>query len=249
MHLDVALLPAAVRTDDGAVLVVIDQIRASTTLTVLLDVGCREVHLAGNVTAARRLARETGSLLAGEWRARKPAGYDFDNSPSELVRADLRGRSVVLSTTNGTAVLHRVREARHVLVGCLRNARAVARAAVAIAAREGVGVRIVCAGRHGWFVLEDAVTAGEIAKGILAEAAERGLEVTTMDAVTAAIRLRDAEPDTYTAMHDSDGGRTLRAIDQAEDIGFCAEVDASATVPVVIAGPPMRVERLEPDPS
>ena len=245
MHLDVALVPAVVRTDDGAVLIVIDQIRASTTLTTLLDVGCTDVFLASNVTAARRLARETGSLLAGEWRARKPAGYDFDNSPSQLIRADLRGRSIVLSTTNGTTVLHRVREARHILIGCLRNARACARDAVAVAAREGVGIRIVCAGRHGRFVLEDAVAAGEIARGVLAEAAERGIEIEVMDAVTAAIRLRESHADVSVAMRDSDGERTLREIGQAEDIAFCAELDTSRTVPVVIAGPPMRVERLE----
>ena len=245
MHLDVSLAPALVRTDDGAVLIVIDQIRASTTLTILLDVGCRTSCLAGNVTAARRLAREADALLAGEWRARKPAGFDFDNSPSEIARADVRGRPVVLSTTNGTAVLHRVRGARHVLVGCLRNAGACAAAALALAEREGVGIRIVCAGRHGRFVLEDAVAAGEIAKRIVTGEAERGRAAVLTDAVVASIRLRDAEPDPVAAMTDSDGGRTLHEIDQAEDIAYVAAVDATTTVPVLVAGPPMRVVRWE----
>jgi 2-phosphosulfolactate phosphatase len=245
VHLDVSLAPALARIDDDAVLIVIDQIRASTTLTTLLDAGCPDVLLAGNVTAARRLAREVDALLAGEWRARKPAGFDFDNSPSEIARADVRGRPVVLSTTNGTAVLHRVRGARHVLVGCLRNAGACARAALAVAEREGVGIRIVCAGRHGRFVLEDAVAAGEIAKRILAGAAERGLAVDLTDSVVASIRLRDAEPDPVVAMTESDGGRTLRAIDHADDIAYVAAVDATTTVPALVAGPPMRVVRWE----
>jgi 2-phosphosulfolactate phosphatase len=245
VHLDVSLAPALARIDDDAVLIVIDQIRASTTLTTLLDAGCPDVLLAGNVTAARRLAREVDALLAGEWRARKPAGFDFDNSPSEIARADVRGRPVVLSTTNGTAVLRRVRGARHVLVGCLRNAGACAAAALALAEREGVGIRIVCAGRHGRFVLEDAVAGGEIAKRILAGAAERGLAVDLTDSVVASIRLRDTEPDPFVAMTESDGGRTLHAIGQAEDVAYVAAVDATATVPALVAGPPMRVVRWE----
>lgn len=245
MQLDVALVPAAARTDDGAVLIVIDQIRASATIVTLLDIGCPDVFLAGNSASARRVARATGSLLAGEWRARKPADFDFDNSPSEIACADLRGRSVVLSTTNGTAILHRVRDAAHLLIGCLRNARACARAAVEIAEREDLGIRIVCAGRHGRFVLEDAVAAGEIARGVLAEAAARGIDVDVLDPAVAALRLREAEGDMVVAMTECDGGRTLREIEQEDDIAYCAAVDATATVPVVLAGPPMRVERLD----
>ncbi len=245
MRLDVALIPAALpRDDDGSVLVVIDQIRASTTITTLLDLGIGELYLAGNVASARRIAREHDALLAGEWRARKPKGFDFDNSPSEIVRADLSGRRIVLSTTNGTAVLHRVRTARHVLIGSLRNARACAHAATAIAEREGVGVRIVCAGRHGRFVLEDAYAGGAILGGILAEAEGRGLEVEMTDAAVLSLRIRAEQPDTIAAMTDCDGGRTLHEIGQPEDIGFCAETDASTTVPRLVAGPPMRIERI-----
>lgn len=244
MHIDVALVPREARTDNGAVLIVIDQIRASTTITTLLDLGCRDLLLAGNVTAARRLAHVNHSLLAGEWRARKPAGFDFDNSPSELSRADLRGRSLVLSTTNGTAVLHRVRDATHVLIGCLRNASARAGAATTLAHRDGVGIRIVCAGRHGRFALEDAIAAGTIATAIVEAIHAAGDTPLLTDAATAAVRLREGSPDLRLAMRDSDGGRTLREIGQEEDIAFCAELDASTTVPVVRAGPPMRILRL-----
>jgi 2-phosphosulfolactate phosphatase len=245
MHLDVSLVPAALPRDDGSVLVVIDQIRASTTITVLLDLGVRDLYLAGNVATARRIAREHDALLAGEWRARKPRGFDFDNSPSEMVRADLAGRRIVLSTTNGTAVLHRVRSARHVLIGSLRNARACAHAAAAIAMREGVGVRIVCAGRHGRFVLEDAYAAGAILSGIVEEATARAITVDLSDPAVLSLRIRAEQPDAVAAMTDCDGGRTLREIGQPEDIAFCAETDASVTVPALVAGPPMRIERLD----
>jgi 2-phosphosulfolactate phosphatase len=243
MKIDVALVPQTARVAPGRVLIVIDQIRASTTITTVLDLGCTDLFLAGDVRAARRLGRLTGSLIAGERLARKPPGFDFDNSPSELARAGLGGRSLVLSTTNGTAVLRRFRAADAVLVGCLRNARAVAAAAVGLARASGPdgSVQVVCAGRLGRFVIEDAVAAGVIVGRIAEVLGDDGEPAVLTDAAVAAVRLRASFPDLLAAMAQSDGGATLREIGQPDDIAFCAEEDASSTVPRLVAGEPMRI--------
>jgi len=246
MKIDVALVPQTARVAPGRVLLVIDQIRASTTITTVLDLGCTDLFLAGDVRAARRLGRLTGSLIAGERLARKPPGFDFDNSPSELARAGLGGRSLVLSTTNGTAVLRRFRAADAVLVGCLRNARAVAAAAVGLARASGPdgSVQVVCAGRLGRFVIEDAVAAGVIVGRIAEVLGDDGEPAVLTDAAVAAVRLRASFPDLLAAMAQSDGGATLREIGQPDDIAFCAEEDASSTVPRLVAGEPMRIVAL-----
>ena len=246
MKIDVALVPQTARVAPGRVLIVIDQIRASTTMTTVLDLGCTDLFLAGDVRAARRLGRLTGSLIAGERLARKPPGFDFDNSPSELARAGLGGRSLVLSTTNGTAVLRRFRAADAVLVGCLRNARAVAAAAVGLARASGPdgSVQVVCAGRLGRFVIEDAVAAGVIVGRIAEVLGDDGEPAVLTDAAVAAVRLRASFPDLLAAMAQSDGGATLREIGQPDDIAFCAEEDASSTVPRLVAGEPMRIVAL-----
>lgn len=243
MQIDVALVPQAARVAPGRVLIVIDQIRASTTITTVLDLGCADLFLAGDVRAARRLGRLTGSLIAGERLARKPPGFDFDNSPSELSRAALGGRSLVLSTTNGTAVLRRFRGADAVLVGCLRNARAVAAAAVGLARASGPdgSVQMVCAGRLGRFVIEDAVAAGVIVGRIVDVLGSDGESAALTDAAAAAVRLRASFPDLLAAMAQSDGGATLREIGQPDDIAFCAQEDASRTVPRLVAGEPLRI--------
>ena len=230
----------------GRILIVIDQIRASTTITTALDLGCGDLLLAGDVRTARRLARQTDSLLAGERHARKPPGFDFDNSPSELSGAEIRGRGLVLCTTNGTAVLRRLRTGDHVLVGCLRNARAVAAAAVGIArdAHPRGTIQVVCAGRLARFVLEDAVAAGVIVGRIAESLGDLGERAELTDAATAAVRLRASYPDLLTAMEDSSGGATLREIQQVADIAFCAEEDVSGTVPLLVAGERMRIVRL-----
>jgi len=246
-RLDVALVPREARLSGGCVLIVIDQIRASTTLTTALDLGISDLLLAGDVRSARRDAHRTGSLLAGEVQAVKPPDFDFDNSPTELARADIRGRSLLLCTTNGTAVLRLVRHVEHVLVGCLRNAVAVAAAAVRLASAEGdMGdIQVVCAGRNGRFVLEDAVAAGVVIERIVERVRAMGGEPVLTDAARAAILLRNSYPDLLTAMQESSGGATLRRIGRPEDIDFCAEESVSETVPVFRDGSPMRVVRLE----
>ena len=245
MDIDVALVPQAARPDDPAAFIVIDEIRASTTITTLLDIGCSDIYIEGALAAARRLGRETGSILVGERHLRLPAGFDFNNSPTMLSRAGVQGRSVVLSTTNGTAILKMLRRSEHVLVGCLRNARACGEAAVRLAEARGVGICVVCAGRLRRFVLEDAVAAGVIVTRIVEAAGARGIDTNLTDAARVAVRLRDSYPDALTALLDSDGGRVLREIGQEEDTPFCAEVDVTDIVPILRDGSPMRIERLE----
>jgi 2-phosphosulfolactate phosphatase len=247
VDIDVALVPQVARPDDPAVFIVVDEIRASTTITTLLDLGCSDIYIEGALEAARRRGRETGSILVGERHLRRPAGFDFTNSPMMLARAGVHGGSAVLSTANGTAMLRMLRRSRHVLVGCLRNARACGEAAVRLAEAQGVGIRVVCAGRLRRFVQEDAVAAGVIVSRIVEAAAARGIETNLTDAAMVAVRLRDAYPDTLTALLDSDGVRVLREIGQEEDIPFCAEVDMTDTVPILRGGSPMRIERLRLD--
>jgi 2-phosphosulfolactate phosphatase len=244
MDIDVALVPQAARLDDPAIFIVVDEIRASTTMVALLDFGCTDVYVEGNLDVARRLGRETGSIVLGERHLRRPAGFDFANSPTALSRAGISGGGAVLSTTNGTAILKMLRRSEVVLVGCLRNARACGLAAFRLAEARGVGVRVVCAGQRRRFVLEDAIAAGVIVARVVEAAAAGGVGANLSDAARAAIRLGEDYPDTLAALIDSDGGRTLQAIGEAEDIAFCAEVDVTDTVPMLRDGRPMRIERL-----
>jgi 2-phosphosulfolactate phosphatase len=241
--IDVALMPSAAGVVPGRVVIVIDQIRASTTITTALDLGCSELVLAGDVETARRLRLEHGHLLAGEQQAVKPADFDFDNSPSELSRSDIRGRSLVLCSTNGTAVVTRLRTADHLLIGCLRNARAVAGAALRLAGATG-SIQAVCCGTRGAFALDDAVAAGVIVGRIGELAAGIGRQVELTDAARAAVMIRRSFPSLLAAMTDSAGGRTLVRVGARDDIGFCAEVDASETAPVLVPGDLLRIEAL-----
>ena len=132
---DVMLTPAESGSlpggSDGSVAIVIDVVRATTTLSVMFDRGCARVLVAGDIPEARTLAAAAEPLLlAGESGGLRPSGFDFGKSPVELAAAELAGREVVFCTTNGTRALRACAGARAILAGSLRNAEAVCRAAL-----------------------------------------------------------------------------------------------------------------------
>lgn len=245
MALDVALVPAAARTWPETVCVVVDELRASSTITTWLDLGCSTLYLTRGLAEARRLAGQHGALLAGERRGLTPRGFDVNNSPAALARLEVAGRPGVLSTSNGTAVLSRLRHMPAVLVGCLLNASAVAVAALELAVALDRPVGIVCAGVLGRFAFDDAYAAGVIADRLLAAAAAAGTALERTDATLAVRRLAASWPDPIAALEASASGHLVHAIGQGEDVAFCGRVDVSSTVPVLWPDLPLRVEPLE----
>jgi 2-phosphosulfolactate phosphatase len=243
MEIDVALVPMVARTWTGTVCIVVDELRASSTITTILDGGSSRLFVTAGLDAARRLARQHDGLLAGERGGSAPRGFDFDNSPADLARADLRDRVVVLSTTNGTRVLGWVKDAPATLVGCLMNARACARAAVELAGAMNARIGIVCAGTQGIFALDDAVTAGVIVERIVETIqARRGSHELT-ESAEASVQLYRSYPDVETPLRNSVAGRLLARLGTDYDVPFCARVDVTKMVPILRPGSSLVVER------
>lgn len=145
LMVDVALVPAFISADPIArrdtTFIVVDVIRATTTLCVLFERGCRRVFVAPGIAEARAYRDITAApsdrpALAGEIGGVAPAGFDFGNSPAEFSQVDVLGREIVFATTNGTRALHAGVGGRALLAGALRNASAVCAAALASAQRE-----------------------------------------------------------------------------------------------------------------
>ncbi len=133
---DVLLTPAEAGSElvagPTSVAMVIDVIRATTTLSVIFDRGCARVLVAGDIPAARAFVAGAADsyLLAGEVGGVRPPGFDLGNSPVEMAAAELAGREIVFSTTNGTRALRACAGARAILAGSLRNAEAACRVAL-----------------------------------------------------------------------------------------------------------------------
>ncbi|MFM7076940.1 MAG: 2-phosphosulfolactate phosphatase [Planctomycetaceae bacterium] len=219
----------------GGVAVVIDVLRASTTIVTALESGAVAVVPVADVDAARRRAAALGgaALLGGERGGRPIAGFDLGNSPAEYVASRVAGKTVVITTTNGTAALAASRAARVLLVGAIVNRSAVA-SAIRRLGRDRTAVHLVCAGTDGVVSAEDLLGAGAILDAAGVE--DRGDELDPAARAALAwyrdLAARDDVPAALVeAFARSPGGANLLALGLGADLPRCAAVDALAVVP------------------
>jgi 2-phosphosulfolactate phosphatase len=169
LNIEMALLPSLVRDTPRQVCIVVDVLRATSTISAFFERGVREIHLGANLEEVAAIgSRLDDCLLAGERGGMAPAGFDFSNSPTQILRspADLKGRVAAFSTTNGTRAIRQlvVEGAPLVLTGCVRNGPAVAKVAIAEARRRGCDVTVVASGRENGtkVCLDDVIACGYI---------------------------------------------------------------------------------------
>ena len=235
MRLDVALTPTLLADFSGRVCIVVDVLRASSTIVTMLERGAEEVLLAPTIEEARGLHREMPRyLLCGEEGGLPPPGFDYGNSPSEFSALDLKGRRAILSTSNGTRAILAAADAPLVLVGCLLNATAVASAALAEAAARALDITIICAGEEGGsaFAAEDTLGAGAIVDAIVDPSRRWPTALQPTDETGAALAYYRAQRGREeTALQETVHGRDLLALGFGQDLAFCARRDRLAVVP------------------
>jgi 2-phosphosulfolactate phosphatase len=236
MNVDVVLLPKDLQPHhlESRVVVVFDVLRATTTMAAALAAGVGEIRVFGDLAAARSAAARGGGarVLCGEENCLPPAGFDLGNSPGAFSRALHAGRTVFMSTTNGTRAIVAAREAPVVLTGALVNAAAVARA---IATRwPRVGVTLLCAGTGGAVALEDVLGAGAVMEALAAHAS---IDPASDAAAIAGRLFRAARADLRAALAESRGGRNVVAAGLAPDVDFASRLDSLDTVGFVEKDP------------
>jgi 2-phosphosulfolactate phosphatase len=212
MKVEVAFTPQeAVSAPVG---IVVDVLRATSTIAQALAAGYPRVLCCREIDEARSLREELGGgLLGGERQAVRIEGFDVGASPREFLEA--RPETLILSTTNGTAaILTAAERCEEVLLGSLLNLRAIA----AVVQERGRDVAVLCAGFQGRFALDDAYCAGRIVE--LLEA-DRG------DGAVAAALIAGAFPDAAAALN----ARTYGPPGLEEDIAWCARESVLEAVP------------------
>ncbi len=211
---------------EGRTAVIIDALRASSTIITALANGCRRVI---PVTQPRQafelLEKDSGRLLGGERAGKKIEGFHLGNSPGEYFLEAVKGKEVVLTTTNGTlAVLHAAKMAGRVLVASPLNAGALA----SYLEDEEEAV-IVCAGLKGKFALEDFVTAGLLVEEINIRYGNLKLSKTARKAMNSYLNF---SRNIACAFICSPHGRRLLELGLVEDIYFCSRKNVFHAVPV-----------------
>ena len=225
--IDIALCPSEIRRFETIDLsrttaVVFDVLRATSSMITGLEHGVERFLPVETVEAARaRRALDPKVLLAGERGGLPLEGFDLGNSPAEF--KEIRSKSVVLTTTNGTVALHRVRHAKRVYVGALLNLDALAQV---LDGEDSTDILLVCSGTGEELAVEDAVAAG----GLVDRLPHNSLS----DAALLVKSLyREAGSDPASYLRRSRNGRALAGIGKAQDVEECARVSVSKTVGVM----------------
>jgi 2-phosphosulfolactate phosphatase len=194
--------------------IVVDVLRATSTIAQALAAGYRRVLCCSAIEDARGLrAKLPDSLVGGERTAMRIEGFDVGASPREFLEP--RADTLILSTTNGTrSILTAAERCEEVLLGSLLNLAAVA----AEASRLGVDTAIFCAGFKGGFALDDAYCAGRIVQLLDCERTDA--------AIAAELVARS-----FATAHEGLNARTYGPPGLEEDIRFCAQESVLAAVP------------------
>ncbi len=217
---------------DGATCVVIDVLRASSTIIQALSVGAGPIHVAGSPEEAfdmrERLGRD--AVLCGERDGLIIPGFDLGNSPLEYTSDSVGGRTLIFASTNGSKTLLACEGAAEILIGGFVNLPALVER---IAQSEKVV--LVCSGKLGRYSIEDAVCAGMVIDRLIARGARPVLR--SDSAVTARWlfeRYLSSPEDTLeSAEHPIYLSRELGLV---EDVAFCTQIGTHSVVPTCVAG-------------
>jgi 2-phosphosulfolactate phosphatase len=221
-------------TDD--IYIIIDVIRATTTLAIMFDQGAARVCVADTVEQAHKAAQiHPGRLLCGERNALPPPGFDYGNSPAQFSQLDLSGCELILTTTNGTRALHACPEGATCLAGCFYNAQAVTSWALSLAQELYSNIAIVCAGKLGRFALDDATCAGYLVLELQRQQAgsPQGMPFHLQESAQAALTLYRA----YVPLRGFEHWVAAQEVIQAglqDDLHICMQTSVSRSVPVVV---------------
>ena len=234
MLLRVYFTPREVHAGDlaGATAVVIDVVRATSCIVEAIANGAEAIHPAVSVAEAAGLRATLGGagagtrpLLCGERGGIRPDGFDLGNSPAEFTAAAVGGRTLVMTTTNGTRAFAAAAAADRVIAASFFNRRAVA-----TAVRADRSLAVVCAGGEGRFALDDAVCAGHLVRAVLDRATGA---VIPDDGAVAAADLAGRHAVSAGMLSGTAAGRALVEVGFGADLALCAQADRHQIVPMM----------------
>lgn len=232
MRVSVVTLPSLLTAADlHRAIVVLDVLRATTSMAAALYAGVSEIRVFDSLKAARLAASaHTGPhLLCGESRCLTPPGFDLGNSPGAFT-AQHTGHLAFMATTNGTRAIVAAQSALRVFAAALVNARATAQA---LASAED-DATLLCAGTNGEVAPEDVLGAG----AVIAELSS--LMSLTLDGETAQRALREfqaSRDDLFLALSDTQGGRNVIEAGLDDDIRFAARLNSIPLVAAILSDP------------
>lgn len=214
------------------VTVVIDVLRASSTIVTALSNGAKEVIPVSTIEfAMKNSSKESLSsltILAGERNSQKIDGFALGNSPLEFSKTNVSGKSVVLFTTNGTKAVVKAKYSKYLLIASFLNAKAIIKE---IESKEDI--IILCAGNNGMFSYEDSVCAGYIINKLCNK-----LNILEIDdaSKTCLLLYKNSKNDLTEVIFNTEHGKKLNNLGFKADIEYSVQKNLLEVIPVFSAG-------------
>ncbi len=211
----------------GKVTVVIDVLRATTTINAALENGAKEIIPVDTVDFAVKVSGSAfggQTLLAGERNTHKVEGFALGNSPLEFTEELIKGKSIILYTSNGSKAIIKAKFSEHLFTASFNNLESLVELILAL----DRDVEILCSGANGQFCIEDAVCAGKL----IAELMKRREDIEFSDASSAALSLaksfgKNIKKMLYTCEH----GKLLIENGFEDDLVFASKLNSSKIIP------------------
>lgn len=217
-----ALLPHIELSDK--IVVVIDIFRATTSICYGLSNGAKAIIPVSTIDECASF-KDSGYLLAAERNGKRVEGFDLGNSPFSYEKENIAGKTIVLTTTNGTKALSKAKEAKEIIIGSFLNLTAVASYLQA----QELDIVLLCAGWKNQFCLEDTLFAGAVVEKLVASS-----NFVLDDSAMGAEDLYKAAKDNLSEyLSKSSHGERLKKLNIQRDIAFCLQMDVITGVPIL----------------
>jgi 2-phosphosulfolactate phosphatase len=212
--------------------IVIDVLRATSTMLTALAHGCSAIYPVETVLQAKQL-HQPGFLLGGERGCKKIPGFDYGNSPFEYMDNQVAGKTIIMTTTNGTRAIQKSYKASTIIAGSLLNGNACAKEAAALKK----DIVILCSGTQDVYSLEDGICAGQIVEELHRLLLPDGVELEINDfGLSMLYAFRQVQGDMTKALLTCANGKRLSKLGFTEDIIYCSRMNIIRLVPVVRDG-------------
>lgn len=232
MKIDLFLCQSEIQRNqlEDRLVVIIDVLRASTSMITALANGCRRIIPVSEIDPAKKLAQDLSpelALLCGERNEMIIPGFDLSNSPLEYTADKVKDRTIIFTSSNGSKLFDYIQFARKTIVAGFVNVTLVAKFIV----ESKLEVAILCAGKNGQFGLEDAVCGGMIIDKIVE--LKNDWSVLNDGAIAAQTMYQFYAKNIIGMLYQASHGKRLIEIGQEQDLVECGKIDSNETIPIL----------------
>ena len=216
-------------TDSKSMVIVVDLLRATTVISTAMHYGVSAIIPVQTVDEALSYKNKDGYIAAAERNAMPLEGFDYGNSPFHYMNDDVKGKTLVLTTTNGTKAINACSNHNIVVTASFVNLKAV----ISYAIDRSEDIIVLCSGWKGLFNLEDSIFSGCLIKELMST----NLFTSNCDSLRACLELsKAAESNLFDYLSDSSHRRRLKSLNMEDDTRFCLNPDISSSIVPILKG-------------